>query len=89
MAEGTTRRSFLAAIPLAATFGLLISPFMRYLRPTIKPLDILGPSDQPKALEDVSFKQGDFAEPWTCLQFMFSQTYKEYNPEGMEVRKIP
>ncbi len=89
MAEGTTRRSFIAAIPLAATFGLLISPFMRYLRPTIKPMDILGPSDQPSALKDVVFNQSDFPEPWTALTFMFSQTYKEYNPEGREVRQIP
>ena len=89
MAEGTTRRAFIAAIPLAATVGLLVSPFMRYLRPTIKPLDILGPSDQPQPLEEVSFSAKDFSEPWTCVQFMFSQSYKEYNPEGMEVRKIP
>ncbi|MBX9572256.1 MAG: ubiquinol-cytochrome c reductase iron-sulfur subunit [Candidatus Obscuribacterales bacterium] len=87
--ETTTRRSFLAAIPLAATFGLLVSPLMRYLRPTIKPMDILGPSDQPKALKDVAFTQKDFPEEWTCLPFMFSQSYKEYNPELMEVRQIP
>jgi Rieske Fe-S protein len=89
MAEGTTRRAFIAALPLAATFGLLISPFMRYLRPTIKPLDILGPSDQPKPLEEVSFANADFPEEWTCKEFMFSQSYQEYNPEGLEVRKIP
>jgi Rieske Fe-S protein len=92
MTEGTSRRLLLktaAAVPLAFTFGLLASPLMRFLRPTIKPLDILGPSDQPAALTEVSFKDSDFPEPWTCLPFMFSQTYKEYNPEGMEVRKIP
>jgi len=78
-----------AAIPLAFTFGLLASPMLRYLRPTIKPLDLLGPSDQPAPLKDVSFTDADFPAPWTCLPFTFSQTYKEYNPEGMEVRKIP
>jgi Rieske Fe-S protein len=92
MTEGTSRRILLktvAAIPLAFTFGLLASPMLRFLRPTIKPLDLFGPSDQPAPLKDVSFTDKDFPEPWTCLPFTFAQTYKEYNPEGMEVRKIP
>lgn len=92
MTEGTSRRLVLktaAAIPLAFTFGLLASPLLRFLRPTIKPLDLLGPSDQPAPLKDVSFNNNDFPEAWTCLPFTFAQTYKEYNPEGMEVRKIP
>lgn len=93
MAEGTPRRTILktvAAIPLAATFGLLASPFLRFLRPTLKPLDILGKSDQPMAEEPIpSFKDSDFPEDWTCLPFMFNQSYIEYNPEGKEVRQIP
>ncbi len=93
MADGTSRRLLLktvAAIPLAATFGLLASPFLRFLLPTRKPLDILGKSDQPIAEPPVpSFKDTDFPEPWTCLPFMFKQSYIEYNPEGKEVRQIP
>jgi len=92
MTESTSRRVFVrtaAAVPLAMTFGLLASPLLRFLRPTIKPLDLLGPSDQPHPLKDVSFKESDFPDTWTCLPFTFSQTYKEYNPEGMEVRNIP
>src|SRR5271166_3046190 len=93
MVEGTTRRNILktvAALPLAATFGLLASPLLRYLRPTLKPLDVLGRSDQPLAEEPVpKFKESDFPTPWTCLPFMFKQAYIEYNPEGKEVRQIP
>ncbi len=92
MTEGTSRRLILktvAAIPLALTFGLVASPLLRFLRPTIKPLDLFGPSDQPKPKKDVNFKNSDFPEAWTCIPFMFEQTYKEYNPEGQEVRKIP
>jgi Rieske Fe-S protein len=93
MTEGTSRRLVLktvAAIPLAATFGLLASPLLRYLRPTLKPLDILGASDQPAAEPPVPFfKDSDFPTPWTCLPFMFKQSYVEYNPEGKEVRSIP
>lgn len=91
-AEGTSRRVLLktvAAVPLAFTFGLAFSPLFRFLLPTRKPLDLLGPSDQPAALEAVKFTDKDFPDPWTCIPFMFQQTYKEYNPEGREVRKIP
>jgi len=92
MTEGTPRRTLLktvAAIPLAVTFGLLASPFLRYLRPTLKPLDVFGPSDQPQAASPTSFKESDFPEAWTCLPFSFQQSYVEYNPEGKEVRNIP
>lgn len=93
MSDGTSRRLLLktvAAIPLAATFGLLASPFLRFLRPTLKPLDILGGSDQPVAAPPkVAFKDSDFPAPWTCLPFMFNQGYIEYNPEGTEIRQIP
>lgn len=90
--ENHSRRFLLktfAALPLAFTFGLLASPLMRYLRPTIKPLDFINPSDQPAPLTEVSFNSTDFPEAWTCIPFTFSQSYMEYNPEGLEVRKIP
>lgn len=92
MTEGTSRRLLLktvAAVPLAFTFGLAFSPLFRFLLPTRQPLDLLGPSDQPKALEPVVFTDADFPDEWTCIPFTFQQSYKEYNPEGMEVRKIP
>lgn len=87
-----SRRIFLqtaAAIPLAASLALLASPFLRYLRPTLKPLDVFGNSDQPAAEEPVVFTDKDFPEPWTCLPFVFKQSYLEYNPEGKETRNIP
>lgn len=92
MTEGTSRRVLLktaAAVPLAFTFGLAFSPLFRFLLPTRKPLDLLGPSDQPRALEPVKFTDADFPEAWTCLPFTFQQSYLEYNPEGAEIRKIP
>ncbi|MDR3612278.1 MAG: ubiquinol-cytochrome c reductase iron-sulfur subunit [Candidatus Obscuribacterales bacterium] len=93
MVDGTTRRTILktvAAIPLAASIGLIVSPLVRFLRPTLKPLDVFGNSDQPIAEPPVpTFKASDFPEPWTCIPFMFKQSYLEYNPEGKEVRQIP
>jgi Rieske Fe-S protein len=92
MTEGTPRRALLktvAAIPLALTFGLVASPLLRFLRPTLKPLDLFGSSDQPLAESSVVFKDSDFPEAWTCLPFSFQQSYLEYNPEGKETRNIP
>ncbi len=91
--DGTSRRTLLkvaAAVPLALTFGLLGSPLLRYIRPTLKPLDLFGKSDQPIAEPPVpTFKDSDFPAAWTCIPFMFNQSYIEYNPEGKEVRNIP
>lgn len=93
MAESQTRRTILktvAAVPLAATFGLLASPFLRFLLPTRKPLDVVGSSDQPVAEPPVPvFTEEELKDTWTCLPFMFKQSYIEYNPEGKEVRQIP
>src|SRR5262249_38621119 len=79
----------LAGVPLAATFGLAISPIVRFFRPTIGPLNLFQPSDQPRAAIESTFAQTDFPEPWTCIPFTFQQSYVEYNPEGHQVRKIP
>lgn len=88
-----TRRTILktvAAVPLAATFGLLASPLLRYLRPTLKPLNVIGKSDQPIAEAPIpTFSDADFPDEWTCLPFMFNQSYIEYNPEAKETRQIP
>ena len=92
MTDGTSRRVLLktvAAVPLAFTFGLAFSPLFRFLLPTRNPLDLFGPSDQPAAVVPVTFDDKDFPTPWTCLPFTFQQSYKEYNPESQEVRKIP
>ena len=80
----------IAGVPLVATFGLLVSPLLRFLRPTLKPLDILGQSDQPLAEPPIpTFTEKDFPATWTCLPFVFHQKYIEYNPEWAEVRTTP
>jgi hypothetical protein len=88
-----TRRAVLKVIagaPLFVTFGLATSPLMRYLKPTMKPGNFLQASDQPMAAEPVPmFHQADLPNLWTCLPFMFSIKYMEFNPEQYEVREIP
>lgn len=88
-----TRRRVLrliAGVPLAVTFGLLLSPFLRFLRPTLKPLDLVGQSDQPTAAAPIcTFNVNDFPKPWSCIPILYFEKYIEYNPEGYEIRKIP
>lgn len=80
----------IAGVPLVVTFGLLLSPFLRFLRPTLKPLDLLGQSDQPMVATPIcTFTARDFPTPWTCIPILYFQKYVEYNPEGYEIREIP
>lgn len=92
MYETTARRSILktlAALPLAATFGMVCGPLLRYARPTVGPLDIFAPPDSPRPKGEVVFSLEEFAKPWTCKEFTFTQEYVQYNPEGKESRKVP
>ena len=53
-----TRRNLLKAIlavPVLGTLLGLLSPFMRFLKPTIKPLNYMQKPDLPKSLEQVEF----------------------------------
>lgn len=80
----------LAGTPLALTITLLASPVIRFLRPTLAPLDILGASDQPDADPPIpTFSEAMFPSPWTCIPFVFNQSYVVYNPEDKEVRTVP
>jgi Rieske Fe-S protein len=88
----TSRRAFLrafASVPLAFSFGLALSPLGRYLKPTTKPMDFFGPSDQPVTLDVVRFDESQLKEDWQCLTFDFLQSTPVYNPEEKETRKIP
>lgn len=76
-------------MPLAATLGVIVSPLVRFVLPTRKPLDLFGPSDQPLVLKSISFAVDQFPTAWTYKQFTFMQEYVQYNPEGKDYRKIP
>lgn len=92
MHPNTTRRSILktiAALPLAFTFALVGAPLLRYARPTVGPLDIFAAPDIPRPEGEVAFSYEEFAKPWTCREFTFTQRYVQYNAAGNETRKIP
>lgn len=79
----------LAASPLLVTFGMVASPLMRYLKPTMAPFDFFQPADLPKATLPPQFERSDFPDIWTCMQFMFPMKCLVFNPEQYEVRNIP
>lgn len=95
MKKGTdkTRRTMLRVIagtPVALTVTVLASPVLRFLRPTLAPLDMLGSSDQPDADPPIpTFSEDMLPSPWTCIPFVFNQSYTVYNPEAKEVRTVP
>lgn len=87
-----TRRQFLkfvAASPLVLTFGLAVSPIMRYLKPTMRPLGFFEPSDQPTGADEILFSRSDFPVEWTCIPFMYRIRYAEFNPEQYVFREVP
>jgi Rieske Fe-S protein len=89
---GTSRRTFLkalAAAPMAIVFALLVSPLLRYFKPTMKPLNFFQPADIPEPLESVQFKLVDFPTLWTCIPFTFRIKAVEFNPEQQIIRQIP
>src|SRR5947207_1604365 len=91
--NGTSRRTALkliASAPLAITFGLVVSPLMRFLKPTMEPLNFLQKADMPQTNSPVVFDaEADFPVDWVCLPFTFVLTYVEFNPEKEVNRQIP
>jgi hypothetical protein len=79
----------LAGAPLLLTFGMVSSPLMHYLKPTMSPLDFFQPADFPAAARAILFNRNEFPEIWSCVPFMFSMKYPIFNPEQYEIRKIP
>jgi len=79
----------IAGAPLVITFGLLASPLMRFLKPTMKPGNFFQAADLPTADQPPLFNQRDFPEIWSCLPFMLPMKYLVFNPEQYEIREIP
>lgn len=90
--RGTSRRTLLkviAAAPLAVVFALLVSPLMRYFKPTMKPLNFFQPADIPEAAQSIQFEWSDFPTPWTCIPFTFRLRAVEFSPEQEVIHNIP
>ena len=87
-----TRRNLLKAIlavPVLGTLLGLLSPFMRFLKPTIKPLNYMQKPDLPKSLEQIEFDLSLFPKPFDYQAFNFTQENTEYTIIGSQTREIP
>ncbi len=88
----TTRRNLLKCmlgIPILGTLLAALSPFMRFLKPTIKPLNYMQGPDLPESLKPVEFDLSLFQKPFDCQAFNFTQINKEYTALGTQLRDIP
>jgi len=79
----------IAGAPLVVTFGLAASPLMRYLKPTMEPLNFSQAADLAAADPPVLFSWLDFPDIGTCIPFILPMKYLVFNPEQYEIRKIP
>lgn len=88
----TTRRNLLKAmlaVPVLGTLLAALSPFMRFLKPTIKPLNYMQGADLPKSLKPVEFNISEFPNAFDFKAFDFTQVNKEYTALGTQLREIP
>jgi Rieske Fe-S protein len=80
---------FIAAAPLALTFGFAGEALMRFAKPSMKPFGLFDPADLPTCTSQPVFQLSDFPQPWTCIPFLYHMKIMEFNPEKQEIRKIP
>ena len=88
----TSRRNLLKAVlavPVLGTLLAALSPFMRFLKPTIKPLNYMQGPDLPQSIHPVVFNLSDFPKPFDAQEFTFTQINKEYTAIGSQTRDIP
>ncbi len=88
----TTRRDILKlilGIPVIATLLAVISPLTRYLKPTMKPLNLMQGPDLPDSLKPVIFDTSLFPNAFDAQSFNFTQVNKEYTAIGSQIRDIP
>jgi Rieske Fe-S protein len=87
-----TRRQCLkvmAGMPLAAVFGLSLSPLMRFLKPTMQPLNFLQAADAPRAVEPIQLTEHDLPHEWDCVPFAMAMRYVILGPKQEEIRQLP
>lgn len=78
-----------AGAPMVITFGMLVSPLMRILKPTMKPGGFFQSSDVPTAKNIIEYNISDFPTDWTSKTFDFNLKYVVFNPEQESIHKIP
>jgi Rieske Fe-S protein len=80
---------FIASAPLVLTFGFAGEALMRFAKPSMKPLGLFDPSDQPTCIDQPVFQLSDLPQTWSCIPFLLHTKLTEFNPEQQEIRKTP
>lgn len=90
------RRDFikvLLSIPvIGGVLAFLVSPFVRYLKPSSGPtatMEVFKRPDLPQPVEVIRFPVSDFPSPWSYKYFMFQETNREYSAIGEQIKTIP
>ena len=87
-----TRRQFLemvAKVPLLVGIAALFYPMGRFMRPTIKPLQIFPPPEKPLNKDQVVATEAELSTPWSYKEFIFEQETVEYTRFGRQNSRIP
>lgn len=83
----------LLAVPiLGSLLAFLMSPFVRYLKPSSGPLATAEPfktPDKPQPVKIIKFSLSDFPSAWSFKYFMFQESNREYTSIGEQIKSIP
>jgi Rieske Fe-S protein len=85
-------KAILAVPVLGSVAALLLSPFVRYLKPSSGPLataEVFKTPDKPAPVTVIEFPLSDFPEPWSFKYFMFQESNREYTAVGQQIKTIP
>ncbi len=77
------------AVPILGALVAVVSPLMRFLKPTIKPLNYLQGPDLPKSATPVEIDLSLFPKAFDAQSFTFTQVNKEYTAIGSQTKDIP
>lgn len=90
------RRDFLKVLLSIPVIGgivaFLMSPFVRYLKPSSGPtatMEVFKQPDLPQPVKIIKFPVSDFPTPWSFKYFMFQETNREYSSVGEQIKTIP
>lgn len=80
----------IAALVATALAGVAsLSVVFRYLRPKLKPFNVIQPLDEAQVGDQVVATLGELQNPWDYRDFIFRQVNIEYTPRGQQETQIP
>jgi len=77
---------FAAGAPLALAFGMVASPFARFLKPSMEPGGFFQSADLPQLMEPIEFKMSEFPQAWMWYVFDYREKFVVFNAEREQIR---